>query len=421
MKRRMKTRRNTVRRLTVVLLFLVTAAATWQYPLRTRQYRTVPAVTTNHTPDEPQTQKYIVSVVQKNLSVLSHRTPLSADEVAQTMEDRMGLPHTGHPAADQKTAGRTVQGKTPVSSAATKTSRVTSAKTTATSLTTVTTASTVTSATSGKTSASSTTTAKTATTTKANENGNGGNAYIKNPDYRSRYYIVVYTGSQSAVVYGKDNDGQYTRLIKSFTVSTGLKNSSPTRTGVYRIRAKYRWRLLVGNVYGQYSSSISSDYLFHSVPYKRQNASALDNAEYDKLGRSASHGCIRMCVRDCKWIYDNAPIGTQVNVVNASGPAGMGVPARKRDSRYDGWDPSDRWAAGNPYFSDTPTTTTTTKKTTTKTTASTTATVTTASTTTAAPSTTTTTTTATTTTAPTTTTTRAPEVSSEQPDNGEAA
>ncbi len=152
------------------------------------------------------------------------------------------------------------------------------------------------------------------------------------------------------MVYGKDDSGNYTRTIKTFTCSTG-KESSPTRIGTYRIRAKYRWRWLVGGVYGQWCSSISSSYLFHSVPYYSQDASTLENEEYDKLGRPASKGCIRMCVRDCKWIYDNCPIGTEVNIVNQSGPAGPGVPRRNTDEAYSGWDPSDRWAQGNPYFS----------------------------------------------------------------------
>lgn len=152
------------------------------------------------------------------------------------------------------------------------------------------------------------------------------------------------------MVYGKDDNGEYTRVIRTFTCSTG-RSSSPTRIGTYHIRAKYRWRWLVGGVYGQWCSSISSSYLFHSVPYYQQDASTLENEEYDKLGTPASKGCIRMCVQDCKWIYDNCPIGTEVSIVNESGPAGPGVPQRNTAETYSGWDPSDRWAAGNPYFS----------------------------------------------------------------------
>jgi Uncharacterized protein conserved in bacteria len=211
--------------------------------------------------------------------------------------------------------------------------------------------------TSEATSASEKTTRTTVSTTvRIPEDESKNIEYIKDPDYKSPYYIVVYTGSQSTVVYGKDESGNYTRLIKSFTVSTGRKNSTPTRKGVYKIRAKYRWRTLMGPCYGQYCSSISPDYLFHSVPYDQRTPDTLYNASYNNLGKAVSHGCIRMCVRDVKWIYDNCPIGTQVHVVWESGPKGAGVPKRKSGAKYSGWDPSDQWSKGNPYFADTTTT-----------------------------------------------------------------
>ena len=202
------------------------------------------------------------------------------------------------------------------------------------------------------TTASKTTTVRktTTTTTKIPTDESKNIQYIKDPDYKSPYYIVVYTGSQSAVVYGKDESGAYNRIIKAFTVSTGRHNATPTRKGVYKIRAKYRWRKLMGDCYGQYCSSISPNYLFHSVPYANRSVNSLYNNSYNNLGRAVSHGCIRMCVRDCKWVFDNCPIGTQVHVVWESGPKGAGVPRRKSGSRYSGWDPSDQWAPGNPYF-----------------------------------------------------------------------
>ena len=140
-------------------------------------------------------------------------------------------------------------------------------KTTATAsgVTSDTTASSTSTSTSSRTESS--TKATTTTTVKIPEDESKNIEYIKDPDYKSPYYIVVYTGSQSTVVYGKDQSGNYSRLIKSFTVSTGRKNSTPTRKGLYKIRAKYRWRTLMGPCYGQYCSSISPDYLFHSVPY----------------------------------------------------------------------------------------------------------------------------------------------------------
>lgn len=216
-----------------------------------------------------------------------------------------------------------------------------------------------------------TTTATTASTTAKKD---GESSAIAKPNHKTKYYIVVYTGSQSTVVYGKDENGKYTKTVKVFSCSTGAK-SSPTKTGQYSIKKKYRWRYLVGSVYGQYCSSIGNNYLFHTAPYKKKKVNSLDNAEYDKLGTAASHGCIRLTTADCKWIYDNCEIGTQVNVVKSSGPAGPGIPKRNPDKKYSGWDPTDKWASGNPYFAESSTSssssTTTTKSTTESTTSST--------------------------------------------------
>ncbi len=223
---------------------------------------------------------------------------------------------------------------------------------------------------------STTITTKASSTTASTASSDGKNAPgVHKPNYKTKYYIVVHTGSQSVAIYGKDSDGYYNELVKCFTCSTGTKGHE-TRTGSYTIWRKFRWRALVGGVYGQYNSSISKDYLFHSVPYLKKSVDALDTPEYDKLGSPASHGCIRLCVRDSKWIYDNCDIDTQVYITNTSGPAGASIPQRNTDSEYNGWDPSDKWAKHNPYFYSPSTAATTTTTTTTATTVSTTAAVT---------------------------------------------
>ena len=101
---------------------------------------------------------------------------------------------------------------------------------------------------------------------------------------------------------------------------------------------------MVGNCYTQYASSFSSGYLFHSIPYNKKNAGTMSNASYDKLGNPASSGCIRLCFRDTKWIYDNCPIGTPVHVVDENAPAGSVpeiIPERIKDTAHNGWDPTD--------------------------------------------------------------------------------
>lgn len=232
---------------------------------------------------------------------------------------------------ENTSASTTAASETATTTTTAATTASTTAKTT-TSKTTITTAT-----------KKTTTTEKTTTTTKKKTTvaDSGNNAkYVKSPDYESPYYIVVFTGSQSVVVYGKDSDGNYNVQTKAFTCSTGA-SGTPTRTGMYSILRSYRWRLLMGGVYGQYCSGISSSYLFHSVLYDKTDTSTLFENSYKNLGTAASHGCIRLSVRDAKWIYDNCPHGTQVHVVNADGPKGAELPPLKSGDQYRGWEPTD--------------------------------------------------------------------------------
>lgn len=198
---------------------------------------------------------------------------------------------------------------------------------------------------------------ETTTTTYFVDMAKNKNEFIKNPNYESDYYVVIYTKSQSVVTYKKDKNGGYTKLYKRLKCSTGVHDVTPTKEGVYAIVKKFRWFRLMGGVYGQYCCRFSEEdgYYLHSVPYKAKDPSTLSDSAYDKLGSSASHGCVRLCARDAKWIYDHIPVGTQVCVVWEKGPYGLSVPKRDPDPKYSGWDPSDRWSPGNPYFEETTT------------------------------------------------------------------
>ncbi len=183
--------------------------------------------------------------------------------------------------------------------------------------------------------ASTTTAAVTTTSAAANKDNSSNDTDTSS---NSPYNITVYRPSQIVVVY--DTAGN---PVKVFTCSSG-KAATPTRLGNYAIRAKYRWRFMIGNCYTQFASSFSSGYLFHSIPYDKKNPGTMFNASYDKLGNPASSGCIRLCCRDAKWIYDNCPIGTKVLVADEAAPAGMNpeiIPARIDDSAHSGWDPTD--------------------------------------------------------------------------------
>lgn len=125
--------------------------------------------------------------------------------------------------------------------------------------------------------------------------------------------------------------------IKSMVCSTG----SFTPTGTYSIGQKYRWHALIHNSYGQYCSRVVGKILFHSVPYYSENIYDLQTAEYNKLGTSASAGCIRLSVEDAKWIYDNCPSGTTVTIYNSDNAGELGKPSAITIPEEQTWDPTD--------------------------------------------------------------------------------
>ena len=102
----------------------------------------------------------------------------------------------------------------------------------------------------------------------------------------------------------------------------------------------------MGDVYGQYSTWICGDILFHSVPYLESgNKSSLEYWAYDQLGQRVSMGCVRLTVEDAKWIYSNCPVGTQVEFYSSSNPGPWGKPTTRKISNAPsyvrGWDPTD--------------------------------------------------------------------------------
>ena len=160
---------------------------------------------------------------------------------------------------------------------------------------------------------------------------------------KSGSYLLKVNRTQNIVtVYVQDENGEYTIPERAMVCSVGLDGKTPT--GTFSTTDKYTWRLLSGNVYGQYATRITGHILFHSVPYYTQNKDDLESAEYNKLGQAASLGCVRLCVRDAKWIYDNCKSGTTVVIYDSYSPEPITPPSPIRidlsDSRK-GWDPTD--------------------------------------------------------------------------------
>lgn len=124
--------------------------------------------------------------------------------------------------------------------------------------------------------------------------------------------IVVDRSKQTATVYNND------QVVQTFNVCTGKTGKHETTLGNYFIYLKYKVQDMRG------SNDDGSQYLtpgvkwvsyfnggqgFHTASW---NASGI--ASGDPTGHG-SHGCVNMNEADAKWIYDNCPEGTLVQVV----------------------------------------------------------------------------------------------------------
>ena len=157
---------------------------------------------------------------------------------------------------------------------------------------------------------------------------------------QSSYYIKVNRTACTVTVYAKDGNNGYIIPVKRFACSVGLP-STPTPTGTFYTSNKYRWHTLMGPSYGQYCTRIVGGVLFHSVAGYNMTSYNLKASDYNKLGSPASHGCVRLCVRDAKWIYDNCSSGTMVTIYDSSDPGPLGKPATIKIPASQNWDPTD--------------------------------------------------------------------------------
>lgn len=152
---------------------------------------------------------------------------------------------------------------------------------------------------------------------------------------KSSYVLRVNKSTNVVTVLAANGTGDYNIAYKRFVCSTG--NGTPY--GTYYTPVKYRWRYLVGPSYGQYCTRIVNGILFHSLPYGQQNPYTLQTSEFNKLGTTCSHGCVRLMCRDAKWIYDNCSLGTRVDIISGKDP--LSKPTAPKISTSQTWDPTD--------------------------------------------------------------------------------
>ena len=136
----------------------------------------------------------------------------------------------------------------------------------------------------------------------------------------STFFLRINVATQRVNIWMKDERGAYTIPVKQFIASTG-RYETPSPLGTFNLSSRHRWHMFffspaLGAVtYGQYCVRINGPVLIHSMVYaENHNPASILWEQYNRLGNRASAGCIRVNISASKWIYDNLPRGTRVEI-----------------------------------------------------------------------------------------------------------
>ena len=165
------------------------------------------------------------------------------------------------------------------------------------------------------------------------------------PDPEHPYYLYVEKGSYTLTIYGKDEDFNYTVVVMTYRIAHG---GNKTPAGIFTLSGdRQRWHTFPLGGCAQYATPYWGNLYIHSPLYGAEDPSRLWKSYYngDKgIGTDKTGGCLRMVTEAAKFIYENCPEGTKLEIVNGSpkGTTSADVPPIEKK----GYDPTDTEALG---------------------------------------------------------------------------
>ncbi|MEA5048813.1 MAG: SH3 domain-containing protein [Eubacteriales bacterium] len=147
---------------------------------------------------------------------------------------------------------------------------------------------------------------------------------LKNDD-PDRYYILLDLRNQIVTVFERDENNEYTKVVRRFLCSSGRTDvdeadpedeATPTPRGIWKIGGRERFGKFAnfGGEYARYWVQIVGSIYFHSLLYGKRSVDALKKTPYYDIGSKVSHGCVRLYVEDAKWLYYYACPGTTIEI-----------------------------------------------------------------------------------------------------------
>ena len=128
------------------------------------------------------------------------------------------------------------------------------------------------------------------------------------------YRVEVSIDDQRVYVHALNDSGEY-ELVQTFICSTGLGNATPR--GIFLdggpVNVWHHFSKL--DIWARYSFEVEGNIMFHSVLYDKKDTDTLREGSLYALGQKASHGCIRLKVKDARWLFEHCRRGSLVIII----------------------------------------------------------------------------------------------------------